>query len=179
MMYYMGHTYHTYDVHCPYHKNDVRFPDPLAHDLYLTDLDTNLSQSPGPGQAKPEPSPGWWLWPGLGFSKAKARASRPKPGQNITMLMTYGFPDLWIYNIFPFFAITCTPHVSFLHFPTSAIFQRRLVDLEPASITIWNKNTFVVAFAVALWLTNTSFFIYGKSLASLSRRHTQCLTNVC
>src|SRR5712672_4341277 len=91
MMYYMGHTYHTYDVHCPYHKNDVRFPDPLSHDLYLTDLDANLSRSPGPGQAKPEPSPGWWLWPGLGFSKAKAtsgqakaRASRPKPGQNIT-----------------------------------------------------------------------------------------------
>src|SRR5712671_8034341 len=91
MMYYMGYTYHTYDVHCPYHTHDVRFPDPLAHDLYLTDLDTNLSQSPGPGQAKPEPSPGWWLWPGLGFSKAKAtlgqakaRASRPKPGRNIT-----------------------------------------------------------------------------------------------
>jgi len=28
-------------------------------------------------------------------------------------------------------------------------------------IAIWNKNKFVVAFAVALWLTNASFFIYG------------------
>ncbi|KAH9964976.1 hypothetical protein BC827DRAFT_903817 [Russula dissimulans] len=28
-------------------------------------------------------------------------------------------------------------------------------------IAIWNKNKFVVAFAVAVWLTTASFFIYG------------------
>ncbi|KAH9962358.1 hypothetical protein BC827DRAFT_1375833 [Russula dissimulans] len=30
-------------------------------------------------------------------------------------------------------------------------------------IAIWNKNKFVVAFAVAIWLSNASFFIYGTT----------------
>ncbi|KAH9964977.1 hypothetical protein BC827DRAFT_903995 [Russula dissimulans] len=30
-------------------------------------------------------------------------------------------------------------------------------------IAIWNKNKFVVAFAVAVWLTTTSFFIHGTT----------------
>ncbi|KAH9962365.1 hypothetical protein BC827DRAFT_1375837 [Russula dissimulans] len=33
-------------------------------------------------------------------------------------------------------------------------------------IAIWNKNRFVVAFSVAIWLSNASFFIYGATQIS-------------
>ncbi|KAH9962362.1 hypothetical protein BC827DRAFT_1383522 [Russula dissimulans] len=62
--------------------------------------------------------------------------------------------------------------------PRLGYFQRRFIYPEPASISIWDKNKFVVAFSVAIWLSNASFFIYGKSLSSGSSGHTRSLTNI-